>query len=127
MDDPKDGRGLRKSLVLFVATTPYGQQNADTALLLAEAALAKGHRVRLFLSGDGVYVAQVGQRPSGIPNVPAAAIRLMEAGLQIDLCGSCIRYRGLGQELLQPGAEPGSLKGLFAAVAEADAFVSFTG
>ncbi|MBI3979675.1 MAG: DsrE family protein [Chloroflexi bacterium] len=116
-----------KTLVIFLATTPYGHENADTALRLAEAALAKGHRVRLFASGDGVHLAQLGQRPAGLPDALANLARLMGQGLQVELCGSCLRFRGLGRELLVEGAEPSSLKGLFAAVAGADAFVTLGG
>ena len=113
--------------MLFLATTPYGSEDADTALRLARAALAKGHRVRLFASADAVHVAQTGQQPTGLPNTPAELQDLMALGLQVELCGSCLRFRGLGRNLLVEGAEPSSLKGLFAAVSEADAFLSFGG
>lgn len=116
-----------KTLVIFLATTPYGSQNADTALRLAEAALAKGHRVRLFASADGVHVAQAGQRPVGVPDTLAALHSAISHGLAVELCGSCLRFRGLRRDLLVEGTGPSSLQGLFAAVAEADAFVSFGG
>ena len=116
-----------KTLVIFLATTPYGGENTDTALRLAEAALTKGHRVVLFASADGVHLAQVGQRPSGVPDALAGLQRLVERGLQVELCGTCLRFRGLGRELLVAGAAPSSLKNLFASVANADAFVSLTG
>lgn len=116
-----------KTLVIFLAATPHGGESAETALRLAEAALAKGHHVRLFASGDAVHIAQAGQRAAGIPDTPAALRDLMPQGLQVELCGSCLRLRGLGRELIVEGAEPSSLQGLFAAVREADAFVSFTG
>lgn len=117
----------QKTLVIFLATTPYGNQNTDTALRLAEAALAKGHRVVLFASADGVHLAQVGQHPSGVPNALADLQRLIEGGLQVELCGTCLRLRGLGRELLVAGTTASSLKNLFTSVAAADAFVSLTG
>ena len=116
-----------KTLLIFLGTSPYSSQNADTALRLAEAALAKGHRVRLFASADGVHVAQIGQRPAGVPDPLAGLTRLLTQGLAVELCGSCLRYRGLGRELLTAGAEPSSLKGLFAVVAESDAVLSLCG
>jgi tRNA 2-thiouridine synthesizing protein D len=116
-----------KALVIFLATTPYGAENASTALRLAAAALAKGHRVTLFASGDGVYLAQIGQHPSGLPDTAADLSRLIEAGLEVQLCGTCLRFRGLGRELLVDGAAPSSLKNLFTAVAGADVFLSLTG
>ena len=116
-----------KTLVIFLATTPYGNGNAATALRLAEAAVAKGHRVVLFASADAVHLAQVGQHPSGVPDALADLQRLIARGLQVELCGTCLRFRGLGRELLVEGAAPSSLKNLFASVANADAFVSLTG
>ncbi|MCL4543314.1 MAG: DsrE family protein [Chloroflexi bacterium] len=116
-----------KTLLIFLATSPYSGENADTALHLAGAALAKGHRVRLFASADAVYTGQLGQHPSGVPDMLAGLQGLMARGLQVELCGSCLHLRGLGRELLVEGAAPSSLKGLFAAVREADVFVSLGG
>lgn len=116
-----------KTLVIFLTTTPYGSENADTALRLAEAALAKGHRVRLFASADGVHVAQLGQRPAGLPDALATLRAAIAHGLAVELCGSCLRFRGLGRDLLVEGTEPSSLQGLFTAVTQADAFVTFGG
>lgn len=111
-------------LTLFLASTPYSGQNAETALRLAEAALARGHRVRLFASADGVHLAQRGQRPAGVPDLPNTLESLIQRGLQVDLCGTCLRFRGLGRDLLASGTEPGSLKGLFGAIAASDAVLS---
>jgi len=115
-----------KTLVIFLAASPYGGESAETALRLSEAALAKGHHVRLFASGDGVHLPQIGQRAAGIPDTLAELRGLMPRGLQVELCGSCLRIRGMRRELIVEGAEPGSLKGLFVAVSEADAFLSFS-
>ena len=54
-----------------------------------------GHRLQQ-VDGHHPQPVQVGPRPAGIPDVPAAATRLMAADLTVDLCGSCLRYRGLG-------------------------------
>lgn len=115
---------MGKTLTIFLGSTPYSGQNADTALRLAEAALARGHTVHLFASADGVHLAQVGQRPAGVPDPAAALARVVGQGLQVELCGSCLRYRGLGRDLLVEGAAPSSLKGLFAAIAVSDALLS---
>lgn len=115
---------MPKTLTIFLASPPYSGQDTDTALRLAEAALARGHAVHLFASADGVHLAQVGQRPAGVPDVPAALARVLAQGLQVELCGSCLRYRGLGRDLLVEGTAPGSLKGLFGAIAASDAVLS---
>jgi tRNA 2-thiouridine synthesizing protein D len=115
-----------KTLVIFLAAAPYAGESVDTALRLAEAALDKGHHVRLFASGDGVHVAQAGQRAAGVPDALGGLRDLIPRGLKVELCGSCLHIRGLTRDLLVEGAEPSSLQGLFAAVQEADVLVSFT-
>ncbi len=115
---------MGKTLTLFLASTPYSGQNADTALRLAEAAIEKGHTVHLFASADGVHLAESGQRPAGVPDLPTALASLIERGLQVELCGSCLRFRGLGRDRLAQGAEPSSLKGLFSAIDASNAVLS---
>lgn len=115
---------MTRTLTIFLAAPPYGGQDAETALRLAEAALARGHAVHLFASADGVHVAQVGQRPAGVPDLPTLLASLIERGLRVQLCGSCLRLRGLGHDQLVAGAAPSSLKGLFSAIAASDAVLS---
>jgi len=115
-----------KTLAIFLAASPYSGESTETALRLAEAALGKGHRVRVFASGDGVYLPQIGQHAAGIPDALAELRDLVPRGLHVELCGSCLRLRGVSRELIVEGAEPSSLKGLFTAVEEADAFLSFS-
>lgn len=115
---------MDRTLTIFLAAPPYAGQDADTALRLAGAALAKGHTVHLFASADGVYIAQAGQHPAGVPDIPAMLASLIEQGLKVELCGSCLRLRGLGSEQLVTGTAPSSLKGLFSAFAASDAALS---
>lgn len=116
-----------KILSIFLGTPPYGYQNAETVRRLAEAALAKGHQVRIFASADAVHIAELGQRPAGLPDALAGLVGLIQRGAEVELCGSCLGMRGLSRERLAEGARPSSLKGLFTAVGEADAFLSFGG
>lgn len=114
-----------KILTIFLGTSPYGFENTDTVLRLAEAALAKGHQVRLFASADGVYIAEMGQHAAGLPDPLAGLTQLIGRGLQVELCGSCVHMRGLAREQLVDGAEPSSLRGLFTALSNTDVFLSF--
>lgn len=72
-----DGTDRSRTLTPFRTSTPFGAQDSHTALNPAEAALAKGYRVNLFASADGVYSASAGQTAAGLPAVapalPAAA------------------------------------------------------
>lgn len=115
---------MGRTLTIFLAAPPYSGQDADTALRLAGAALAKGHTVHLFASADAVHIAQAGQHPAGVPDLPAMLASMIEQGLQVELCGSCLRLRGLGAGQLVRGTAPSSLKGLFNAIAASDAVLS---
>lgn len=112
------------TLTIFLATTPYGYENTQTALKLAEAALDRGHRVVIFASADGVHNFTPGQKARGVPNAEAGFARLIEKGLRVELCGTCLTFRGIGKEEVMPGAAPSSLKTLFGLVAESDAVIS---
>jgi tRNA 2-thiouridine synthesizing protein D len=115
---------MPRTLTIFLGATPYGGQDAETALRLAEAALHRGHAVNLFASADAVHLAKSGQRPAGVPDLPTLVAELVTRGLRFKLCGSCLRLRGLDRDCLVTGAEPGSLKGLFGAIAASDAVLT---
>ena len=118
------GGQVGKTLTIFLATTPYGYQNTQTALKLAEAALDRGHRVALFASADGVHNFTTGQGPQAVPNAEEGFSRLIARGLRVELCGSCLKFRGVGREDILEGAAPSSLKTLFGLLGETDAFLT---
>jgi sulfur relay (sulfurtransferase) complex TusBCD TusD component (DsrE family) len=68
-------------IVMFITTTPYSSENTHTIIRLADAALKKGHRVRLIASGDGVFSVIKGQ----VPRALAALEGLVERGLKVDI------------------------------------------
>ncbi|MFZ5822813.1 MAG: DsrE/DsrF/TusD sulfur relay family protein [Bacillota bacterium] len=113
-----------KALTLFLTATPFASQSPATTLNLAEAALEKGYRVNLFLSADAVYCASAGQKAIGLPPVGERLPQLMEKGLRVDLCGSCLQLRGLKRDQRIEGAQPSSLKNLFAMIRESKAFIA---
>lgn len=112
------------TLTLFLTASPFGGAAAHTALNLAEAALARGYGVNLFASADGVYAAAAGQKATGLPAIGERLPALMEQGLRVDLCGSCLQLRGLRRDLRIPGTQPSSLKNLFAMIRESRAFLA---
>lgn len=115
---------MEKTLMIFLATTPYGYENTQTAMKLAEAALDRGHKVVVFASADGVHNFTKGQGPQALPNAEVGFGRLIEKGLRVELCGTCLKFRGIGREDVVEGAAPSSLKTLFGLVAETDAFLT---
>jgi sulfur relay (sulfurtransferase) complex TusBCD TusD component (DsrE family) len=115
---------MGKTLTLFLTTPPYGSENTLTALRLAEAALAQGHRVNLFASADAVYGFDRQQHVVGLPDHVRGFGSLIEAGLHIELCGSCLTLRGMGKDDILAGSEPSTMKRLFGLAEGSDVFVT---
>jgi sulfur relay (sulfurtransferase) complex TusBCD TusD component (DsrE family) len=72
-------------LLFFLTAGPYAGQTAATALTLAGEALALGHSVNMFASGDGVYGFVKGQKTAGVFDVAAAAEAFLANGGFVDL------------------------------------------
>lgn len=116
-------RRMTRTLTIVLAGTPYGGERATHALGLAAAALAHGHQVNLFATADGTYLAVSGQAAQGLPDLGGELDDLIERGLRVELCGSCLRFRGLGPERLAAGTQPSSLRGLGEMLRKSDAVV----
>ena len=71
----------QKEIALFLTTTPYSYENTHTIVKLAEAALKKGHKVRLIASGDGVFSIVNNQVPQSL----SALVDLVGKGLMVDI------------------------------------------
>ena len=115
---------MAKTLSMILWTAPYGCQNTSTALKLARSAAQKGYSVRLFASGDGVHNFTNEQKASGIPNAEKEFSKLMQAGLKVELCGTCLNFRGIKNEDIAAGAERSTMKNLFTMVRESDVCVT---
>lgn len=112
---------MAKTLTIILGSTPHGKESSHTAASLAAAALKQGYGVTLFATADGVHNFTLGQKLAGLPN-PLEA--LIAKGMRVDLCGSCLTLRDIDRGTLSPGAEPSSLKNLFAILAESDTVVN---
>lgn len=115
---------MSKHLMILLSTTPYSFENTTTAFNLADTALAQGHRVTLFASGDAVHNFIVNQNPKGILNPEEKFKELIDRGMRVDLCGTCLQFRGVKAEHRVEGAAPSSLKNLFALMDESDVFIN---
>ena len=113
-----------KTMTLFLTTTPYAFENTHTALRLARAALDKGYAVNLFASADGVYNFTRGHPCKGLPDAEKEFTALIERGLHVELCGSCLSTRGIGAEDAVPNAAPSSMKRLFGLMQASDVFIT---
>ena len=113
-----------KTLTLFLSTPPYSSENTHTAIRLARAALDKGWAVSLFASADGVYNFTRNHKAQGLPHAEKEFAELITRGLGVELCGTCLNFRGISAEQIVSGASPSSMKRLFGLMKNSDVFVS---
>ncbi|MBI2303795.1 MAG: DsrE family protein [Chloroflexi bacterium] len=112
-------------LGLVLTTSPLQYQNGETVVHVAEAALDRGHGVRIFLYLDGVY------NPLRYQTFPDMAVMpwqrfqaLAERGADIVACGLCVNARGLqGGKDFVSGIRIGGLPDFAAMVGEVDRLV----
>ncbi|MDH2900161.1 MAG: DsrE family protein [archaeon] len=114
----------KKHLGILLFTTPYSSENTDTAIKIARSALSKGHNVTIFAYGDSVHSFTKGQKAIGMTNAETEFRHLLDGGLKVELCGTCLNFRGIGDELIIKGAEPSSMQNLCKLIDDCDRFVS---
>lgn len=115
-------------LTIIVNDSPYGIEKPWNAFRLASTSRTEeiGMEVKLFLMGDSVTAAKKGQKtPDGYYNMEKMLKGLVNKGVEIMTCGSCIDARGLKAEELVDGVERGTMKILATWIKEADKVVCF--
>lgn len=117
---------MPKMLTISLFTTPYVFENTYTAIKIAEAALTKGYRVNLFASADGVHNFTLDQKAKGIPNAQEGFKTLIEKGLNVELCGTCLYFRGIKKDDLLENTLPSSMDKLCDLIEKSDVFLTLT-
>jgi len=117
-----------KTLTIIINDAPYGVEKPWNALRLASASVSEAVKldVNIFLLGDAVFLAKKGQNPpGGYYNLEEMLVDLIEDGVKVQVCGTCARARGLGQEDFVEGVEMGTMLGLANWVKESHVVLSF--
>lgn len=114
----------KKHLGVLLFTTPYSSENTDTAIRIARSALDQGHKVTVFAYADSVHNFTKGQKAVGIPNAEKEFQSLIERGLKVELCGTCLKFRGIENDFVVSGAQPSSMVGLNSMIDECDRFIT---
>ncbi len=100
---------------LFILNDPpYGTERSYNALRLA-LSLRKGEGVdlKIFLLGDAVGCAKVGQKtPEGFYNLERMLKGLTTRSIPVGACGSCLDARGLTDADLLEGVHRSSMEEL---------------
>ncbi len=120
--------GYPLKVLIIINDAPYGSERAYNALRLAMM-LQRDHKdaaVRLFLLGDAVSAALVGQRtPQGFYNVGRMLADTIRGGAAVLLCRTCSATRGIADLGLVEGARVGTMAGLARWVVESDRVLAF--
>lgn len=111
---------------IIINKAPYGDELVWNALRLAQALLAKGVDVNIFLLGDSVFVAKKGQAtPHGYYNLERMLEELMENGANVRACGTCATARGLDEKTMVEGVKISGIMDLAAWVKKSQHVLSF--
>jgi uncharacterized protein involved in oxidation of intracellular sulfur len=97
---------------LFVLNDPpYGTERSYNALRVA-GTLSKvpGEEIRMFLIGDAASCAKMGQKvPEGFYNLQLMVGKVVRAGAEVGVCGTCMDARGITDAELIEGTHRSTL------------------
>nr|MDO8100472.1 DsrE family protein [Candidatus Njordarchaeota archaeon] len=110
---------------VVVMEAPYGRERAYTALRFALTAALEGHKVRMFLVQDGVFVAKKGQTPNGFPNIADLLEEAIKEGIEVKMCTPCCKARGVSPAETVHGVSMVTMSDLVQWSAESDKVITF--
>jgi tRNA 2-thiouridine synthesizing protein D len=104
---------IRKIEVKIVVTftiimneAPYAKERALSALRFAATCDIEGHKVKIWLFENGVYLAKKSQKPAqGLINYGQLLENLIQGGSEVKACVVCVEARGLTQTDLMDGVK----------------------
>lgn len=108
-------------VAILLFTSPVQHENSTQVLEIARALKSAGHRVRIFLLGDGVYNASAHLLSNRVETVVA---EMQSEGLEMTACTTCATYRGVDRVIT--GSELGTLEDFTEIVEGCDILLNFT-
>ncbi|MFB3888572.1 MAG: DsrE/DsrF/TusD sulfur relay family protein [Candidatus Bathyarchaeia archaeon] len=113
------------TFTLIVNEAPYAKERALSALRFAWTANIEGHKVRIWLFENGVYLAKKGQKPSsGLANYGQTLEDLIKE-VEVKACVVCVEARGLTQTDLIDGIKIATVHELVEWAANSDKVIVF--
>ncbi|HVP27297.1 MAG TPA: DsrE family protein [Candidatus Bathyarchaeia archaeon] len=104
-----------ETLTMILNTAPYGDEKVWNALRLSKAVVSVSIKmtVNIFLLGDAVTSAKKGQKPpEGYYNLQEMLKDLIDFGVKVIACRTCINARGLAEGDLIEGVKVGTMMDL---------------
>ena len=114
-------------MLILINDAPYGSERMYNALRLAGAVIKAGQKtLTVFLMGDAVSAAKAGQKtPDGYYNTERMLKRLVAAGADVLLCGTCLDARGLVDAELVAGSRRATLDELAVVTVQSEKVLVF--
>ncbi len=111
---------------LIVNEAPYQKERAYTAFRFARTCVFEGHKTRIFLIENGVYVAKKDQKPAADqPNMGAFLEDLIKDGQEVKACVVCIKARGISENELIAGVKVATMNELVEWTTTSDKIIVF--
>lgn len=115
-------------LTLGVFPSLVGSMSLDFSFRLAEAAVAKGHKVNMWLSGNAVMMAKKGQKPfKDYSFNQKRMLELIAKGTEITVCEACAEARGYHKEDTLDGIKRASMDWYLAKTVKTDKLLHIGG
>lgn len=116
-------------MLILLCESPFQNESVDHALNLSKAAIAKGHKVDIYLMMDGIYgpiTSQSGE-PFQMDSMSDRFKELVEVGATISGCRVCMELRGVSEDMIPDGVDIGGIFDFGEMVEAADVILSMTG
>jgi len=108
-------------LTLGCFASLVGSMNLDFALKLSGAAIEKGHKVDLWVSGNATMLSIKNQKAfKDYSSLQKPLAELMEKGLTITACEACAEARGYNKDNTMEGFKRHSMDWYLASIFDAD-------
>ena len=94
------------TFTIIINEAPYAKERALSALRFAATCDIEGHKVKIWLFENGVYLAKKTQKPAqGLINYGQNLENLIQGGVEVKACVVCVEARGLAQADLFDGVK----------------------
>lgn len=108
-------------LTIGIFSSLIGSMNSDFALKLAEAAVAKGHKVNLWFSGNATVIANKSQKEfKDYSHLEKRLRELVGKGAEVVSCEACSLARGVQKDDLIEGIGSAAMDWYLAKAAAGD-------
>jgi tRNA 2-thiouridine synthesizing protein D len=105
-----------------------GSMTLDFTFKLAETAMAKGHKVNLWLSGNAVMMSKKGQKAfKDYSHLQKRMNELIAKGIEITVCEACAEARGYHKEDTPEGMKRASMDWYLAKTVKTDKLLHIGG